>query len=171
MPAILVTDNTILVVPSQALTRVTLAIRAFAGWPAVGVPRYPNTGATAPTGAPLTAKMLTDLVEGLLDQGFDHLIFVSNHASNEPMCDHVAREVLPDRLPSRPDLPLPVLSLPSCAQDDEDLPGVRRVWLLSLPRAPGASTHIADQLAERSEKVEPEKKPAPPVSKIPPSLN
>ncbi len=37
--------------------------------------------------------LLNDIVEGLMEQGFDHLIFVSNHASNEPMIEHVAQEV------------------------------------------------------------------------------
>ncbi len=65
-----------------------------------------------------------------------------------------AREVLPDRLPSRPDLTLPVLALPSYAEAEEDLPGVKRVWLVSLPGAPGASRRIASQLESRSERSE-----------------
>lgn len=66
-----------------------------------------------------------------------------------------AREFLPDRIPSRPDVALPVLALPSYAEEAEDLPGVRRVWLLALPGAPRASGAIPAQLAQRSERVEP----------------
>jgi len=65
-----------------------------------------------------------------------------------------AREVLPDRLPSRPDLSLPILALPSYGEEEEDLPGVKRVWLVSIPDAPGASPRIAEQLASRSERSE-----------------
>jgi hypothetical protein len=65
-----------------------------------------------------------------------------------------AREILPDRVPSRPDQPLPLLALPSYAEADEDLAGVRRVWLVSIPDAPGASRRIAGQLAARSEVTE-----------------
>lgn len=63
-----------------------------------------------------------------------------------------AREVLPERLPLRPDLPLPILAFPSYAA--EDLPGIRRVWLVSLPRAPGAASRIARELADRSSSVD-----------------
>jgi hypothetical protein len=66
-----------------------------------------------------------------------------------------AREVLPERLPARPDVALPVLALPSYAAADEELPGVRRVWLLSLPDAPGGPGPAAAQLAARSTAVEP----------------
>jgi hypothetical protein len=62
-----------------------------------------------------------------------------------------AREIFPDRLPSRPDVALPLLALPSYAEAEEDLPGVKRVWLVSLPGAPGLSPRIARQLASRSE--------------------
>jgi hypothetical protein len=65
-----------------------------------------------------------------------------------------AREVLPDRIPSRPDLTLPVLALPSYTERDEDLSGVKRVWLVSLPGAPGASPRISRQLEARSEATE-----------------
>jgi hypothetical protein len=65
-----------------------------------------------------------------------------------------AREVLPDRVPSWPDVVLPLLALPSYSETDEDLPGVKRVWLVSLPGAPGASPRIARQLASRSETSE-----------------
>jgi hypothetical protein len=65
-----------------------------------------------------------------------------------------AREVLPERLPSRPEVALPLLALPSYVEADEDLPGVRRVWLVSLPGAPGASPRIARQLASRSDTSE-----------------
>ena len=36
-------------------------------------------------------------------------------------------------IPSRPEVALPVLAYPSYAEGDEDLPGIRRVWLVSLP--------------------------------------
>jgi hypothetical protein len=65
-----------------------------------------------------------------------------------------AREILPDRLPSWPDVALPLLALPSYAEADEDLPGVNRIWLVSLPGAPGVSPRIARQLAARSEATE-----------------
>ncbi len=65
-----------------------------------------------------------------------------------------AREVLPERLPSRPEVPLPVLAYPSYAEGVEDLPGISRVWLLSLPDAPGGAGSIAAQLAARSSVVE-----------------
>jgi len=65
-----------------------------------------------------------------------------------------AREILPDRLSSGPDVPLPILALPSYSEGDEDLPGVRRVWLVSMPGAPGASPRIARQLAARSEALD-----------------
>jgi hypothetical protein len=65
-----------------------------------------------------------------------------------------AREVLPERLPSRPEVPLPVLAHPSYAEGVEDLPGISRVWLLSLPDAPGGAGSIASQLAARSSLVE-----------------
>jgi len=65
-----------------------------------------------------------------------------------------AREILPDRLPSRPDVALPLLALPSYAEVDEDLSGVKRVWLVSLTGTPGASPRIARQLASRSEASE-----------------
>lgn len=64
-----------------------------------------------------------------------------------------ARELLPERLPQRPDVPFPLLALPGYA--GEDLPGVRRVWLVSLPRAPGHGDRIASDLAGRSESVRP----------------
>jgi hypothetical protein len=47
-----------------------------------------------------------------------------------------------------------VLALPSYSEADEDLPGVKRIWLVSLPGAPGASPRIARQLASRSEASE-----------------
>jgi hypothetical protein len=56
-----------------------------------------------------------------------------------------ARLVLPPRLP--------VLSLPRYA--GEDLLGVRRVWLLALPEAPGASAEAARELAARAAGGEP----------------
>jgi len=65
-----------------------------------------------------------------------------------------AREILPDRLPSGQDVTLPLLAFPSYAEADEDLSGVKRVWLVSLPGAPGASPRIARQLASRSETSE-----------------
>jgi hypothetical protein len=66
-----------------------------------------------------------------------------------------AREFLPDRIPGRPDVALPVLALPSYAEDAEDLPGVRRVWLVALPGVPRLRATIPAQLALRSERVEP----------------
>src|SRR6478752_3326906 len=62
VPAILVTDNTTLLVPSQRLIKVTLLATALAGCPGRGLPLTPKTGGTAPTGAPLTAKMDTTRV-------------------------------------------------------------------------------------------------------------
>ena len=64
-----------------------------------------------------------------------------------------AREQLPERLPGRPDVPLPLLALPGYA--GEDLAGVRRVWLISLPRAPGHDGRIARDLAARAGEVRP----------------
>ena len=61
-----------------------------------------------------------------------------------------AREILPERIPSRPEVPLPVLAYPSYAEGVEDLPGIRRVWLVSLPGAPGGAGSLAAQLAARS---------------------
>ncbi|HVP66427.1 MAG TPA: hypothetical protein VMT17_04110 [Anaeromyxobacteraceae bacterium] len=63
-----------------------------------------------------------------------------------------AREALPDALPVRPDLPLPILAFPDLAS--EDLTGVRRVWLLSLDGAPGAAPEVARALAARSAAVD-----------------
>jgi hypothetical protein len=65
-----------------------------------------------------------------------------------------ARQILPERLPSRPEVPLPILAYPSYAEGVEDLPGIRRVWLVSLPDAPGGAGPIAAQLAARSDAVE-----------------
>jgi hypothetical protein len=65
-----------------------------------------------------------------------------------------AREVLPERLPSRPEVLLPILAHPSYAEGVEDLTGISRVWLLSLPDAPGGAGSIAAQLAARSSVVE-----------------
>jgi hypothetical protein len=65
-----------------------------------------------------------------------------------------AREILPERIPSRPEVPLPVLAYPSYAEGVEDLPGVRRVWLVSLPGAPGGTGPIPAQLAARSGAVD-----------------
>ncbi len=61
-----------------------------------------------------------------------------------------AREILPERLPERPEVSLPILAYPSYAGSDEDLLGIRRVWLVSLPDAPGGTGRISDQLASRS---------------------
>ncbi len=60
------------------------------------------------------------------------------------------REILPERIPARPEASMPVLAYPSYADLDEDLPGIRRVWLLSLPGAPGGAGRIAAQLEARS---------------------
>jgi hypothetical protein len=64
-----------------------------------------------------------------------------------------AREILPERIPARPEVPLPVLALPSLGPE-EDLRGIRRVWLLSLPGAPGGTGPAAAQLAARSGTIE-----------------
>ena len=66
-----------------------------------------------------------------------------------------AREVMPEHLPSRPDAPLPVLALPSYAEGAEDLAGIRRVWLVSLPEAPGGDGRIAAEFSARSSAVDP----------------
>jgi len=63
-----------------------------------------------------------------------------------------AREFLPERLPTRPDVPLVTNSFLDYAT--EELPGVRRVWLVSLPRAPGYSGDIARELASRSTAID-----------------
>ena len=63
-----------------------------------------------------------------------------------------AREFFPERLPLHPDVPLPVLAFPSYR--DEELLGVRRVWLVSLPQAPGYSARVAQDLASRSSAVD-----------------
>lgn len=65
-----------------------------------------------------------------------------------------AREVLPERIPSRPEAVLPILASPSYSEADEDLSGIRRVWLISLPGAPGGVGAIPGQLAARSAPVE-----------------
>ena len=65
-----------------------------------------------------------------------------------------AREILPEAVPARPEIPLPVLAFPSYADTDEDLAGIRRVWLLSLPGAPGGPGRAATQLAARAGTVE-----------------
>ncbi len=64
-----------------------------------------------------------------------------------------AREILPERIPSRPEVLLPVLALPSLGPD-EDLRGIRRIWLLSLPGAPGGTGPAAAQLASRTASIE-----------------
>lgn len=66
-----------------------------------------------------------------------------------------AREVLPSRFPSWPQARLPILALPSYAEADEDLAGVRRVWLVSLPDVPGGRGSAAAQLARRSTRPDP----------------
>lgn len=65
-----------------------------------------------------------------------------------------AREILPERLPAHPGASLPILAHPSLAGGDEDLLGIRRVWLVSLPDVPGGTGHIAAQLAARSGEAE-----------------
>ncbi len=67
-----------------------------------------------------------------------------------PVWAERAREVLPERLPARPGAPLVVLAYPRYAPAAEDLVGVRRVWLLSLPDVPGADRAIARDLMARS---------------------
>jgi hypothetical protein len=65
-----------------------------------------------------------------------------------------AREILPERIPARPEASLPILAYPSYAEADEALLGVRRIWLVSLPAAPGGTGLIAAQLGARSDTVE-----------------
>jgi hypothetical protein len=65
-----------------------------------------------------------------------------------------AREVLPERIPARPEASLPILAYPSYAESDEDLVGARRLWLVSLPGAPGGTGRIAAQLEARSDTVD-----------------
>ncbi len=65
-----------------------------------------------------------------------------------------AREVFSDRLPARPEVAVPVLALPSLAEVDAPLPGVRRVWLVSLPDVPGGPGPAAEQLRARASRVE-----------------
>ena len=67
-----------------------------------------------------------------------------------PVWAERAREVLPERLPALSGAPLVVMAYPRYAPAAEDLVGVRRVWLLSLPEAPGADRAIARDLEARS---------------------
>ncbi|HEY6107231.1 MAG TPA: hypothetical protein VIV59_14700 [Anaeromyxobacteraceae bacterium] len=67
-----------------------------------------------------------------------------------PVWAERARQVLPERLPAHPDAPLVVMAYPRYTPAAEDLVGVRRVWLLSLPGAPGADRAIARDLAARA---------------------
>ena len=71
-----------------------------------------------------------------------------------PVWAERARELLPERLPAHPGAPLLVMAYPGYAPGAEDLVGVRRVWLLSLPEAPGADRAIARDLAARSSGVD-----------------
>ncbi len=66
-----------------------------------------------------------------------------------------AREVLGRTAPAQlaAGAPLSILSLPSLA--GEELPGVRRIWLLELPRAPGHRATLGRELAGRAEPVGP----------------
>ncbi len=64
-----------------------------------------------------------------------------------------AREILPERIPARPEVALPILAFPSL-DPEEDLRGVRRVWLLSFPGAPGGTGPVASRLAPRAASVE-----------------
>ena len=59
-----------------------------------------------------------------------------------PMWAERAREVLPTSLP--------VMALPRYSREVEDLVGVHRVWLLSLPGAPGKSAFIESDLRARA---------------------
>lgn len=67
-----------------------------------------------------------------------------------PMWAERAREVLPERLPAHPGAPLVVMAYPRYAPAAEDLVGVKRVWLLALPEAPGADRAMARDLEARS---------------------
>lgn len=67
-----------------------------------------------------------------------------------PVWAERARQALPERLAAHPDAPLVVMAYPRYAPAAEDLVGVRRVWLLSLPDAPGAGRSIARDLQARS---------------------
>jgi len=71
-----------------------------------------------------------------------------------PMWAERAREALPERLATQPESPLVVMAYPRYTRAAEDLVGVRRVWLVSLPRAPGASGTIAADLAARAAAVD-----------------
>ncbi|HSN92135.1 MAG TPA: hypothetical protein VLS93_12970 [Anaeromyxobacteraceae bacterium] len=55
---------------------------------------------------------------------------------------------------ARSALPASVPVLPLRRVTGDDLVGVRRVWLVSLPDAPGPSTGVASELAARSVKVD-----------------
>lgn len=59
-----------------------------------------------------------------------------------PMWAERAREVLPASIP--------IMAFPRYAREIEDLVGVRRVWLLSLPNAPRASAVIESDLQARA---------------------
>ncbi len=59
-----------------------------------------------------------------------------------PMWAERAREILPASIP--------VMALPRYAREIEDLVGVRRVWLLALPGAPGKSALIESDLSARA---------------------
>jgi len=65
-----------------------------------------------------------------------------------------AREILPERMPARPEAALPVLAYPSFAESEEDLLDLRRIWLVSLPGAPGGTGRIAAELEARSGALE-----------------
>ncbi|HEU4384811.1 MAG TPA: hypothetical protein VFR85_15100 [Anaeromyxobacteraceae bacterium] len=67
-----------------------------------------------------------------------------------PVWAERAREVLPEKLPAFKGAPLVVMAYPRYPLAVEDLVGVRRVWLLSLPEAPGADRTIARDLEARS---------------------
>jgi hypothetical protein len=71
-----------------------------------------------------------------------------------PLWAERAREVLPERLAAHPESPLVVMAHPRYRPEAEDLVGVRRVWLVSLPEAPGASRRIAADLAARAAAVD-----------------
>jgi hypothetical protein len=49
---------------------------------------------------------------------------------------------------------LPLLAFPRLSPEVEELAGVRRVWLISLPAAPGHDGRIASDLAARAASVE-----------------
>jgi len=72
----------------------------------------------------------------------------------DPSWAERARVALPDRVAATPEAPLPVLAFPRYAAALEDLAGLRRIWLVSLPEAPGFREAVSADLAARAESVD-----------------